>query len=117
MIQKYYNVARLHYVHVLFKLRHSFSFLHFTSFLNIIIIYLNPSPACSDHFYLPILIQVFLGGFLREFSQEVKDWARQIEYAAVGIYNRLSVDLLPTPAKFHYVFNLWDFFRCVQGET
>ena len=73
--------------------------------------------ACSHQFSLPILIQAFLRGFLREFSQEVKDCAHQIEYAVVGIYNRLSVDLLPTPAKFHYVFNLWDFFRCVQGET
>ncbi|XP_030273772.1 dynein heavy chain 6, axonemal isoform X2 [Sparus aurata] len=71
-----------------------------------------PTPSVQS---LQQIINVFLGGFLREFSQEVKDWARQIEYAAVGIYNRLSVDLLPTPAKFHYVFNLWDFFRCVQG--
>lgn len=37
--------------------------------------------------------------------------------AAVEIYNRLSVDLLPTPAKSHYVFNLRDLSKCVQGET
>lgn len=36
--------------------------------------------------------------------------------AAVEIYNRLSLDLLPTPAKSHYVFNLRDLSKCVQGE-
>ncbi|XP_036933614.1 dynein heavy chain 6, axonemal [Acanthopagrus latus] len=71
-----------------------------------------PTPSVQT---LQQIINAFLRGFLREFSQEVKDCAHQIEYAVVGIYNRLSVDLLPTPAKFHYVFNLWDFFRCVQG--
>uniref|UniRef100_A0A8D3C858 Dynein, axonemal, heavy chain 6 n=1 Tax=Scophthalmus maximus TaxID=52904 RepID=A0A8D3C858_SCOMX len=53
--------------------------------------------------------------YLSLFSQEVKDCAGQIVDAAVDIYNRLSVDLLPTPAKSHYVFNLRDLSKCVQG--
>ncbi|KAG7222944.1 hypothetical protein INR49_015971 [Caranx melampygus] len=64
------------------------------------------------------LKQIFtaiLNGFLSEFSQAVKDCAGQIVNAAVEIYNRLSVDLLPTPAKSHYVFNLRDLSKCVQG--
>lgn len=66
---------------------------------------------------LPTLLQAILSGFLSEFSQAVKDCAGQIVDAAVEIYDRLSVDLLPTPAKSHYVFNLRDLSKCVQGET
>ncbi|KAI3352270.1 hypothetical protein L3Q82_005249 [Scortum barcoo] len=60
-------------------------------------------------------IQAILNGFLSEFCQPVKDCASQIVDAAVEIYNRLSLDLLPTPAKSHYVFNLRDLSKCVQG--
>lgn len=35
--------------------------------------------------------------------------------AAVDIYQRIAEDLLPTPTKSHYVFNLRDLSKCVQG--
>ena len=35
---------------------------------------------------------------------------------SVEIYGRMSTDLLPTPAKSHYVFNLRDLSKCVQGQ-
>ncbi|XP_023141924.2 dynein axonemal heavy chain 6 isoform X2 [Amphiprion ocellaris] len=71
-------------------------------------------PTPSEH-SLKQIFKAILHGFLSEFSQAVKDCAEQIVDAAVGIYNRLSVDLLPTPAKSHYVFNLRDLSKCVQG--
>jgi len=46
----------------------------------------------------------------------VKQAADNIVDAAVEIYQRMSVDLLPTPAKSHYVFNLRDLSKCVQGK-
>jgi len=46
----------------------------------------------------------------------VKQTAESIVGAAVEIYNRMSAELLPTPAKSHYVFNLRDLSKCVQGE-
>nr|XP_046259789.1 dynein axonemal heavy chain 6 isoform X2 [Scatophagus argus] len=71
-------------------------------------------PTPSEH-SLKQIFRAILDGFLNEFSQAVKDCAGQIVDAAVEIYNRLSVDLLPTPAKSHYVFNLRDLSKCVQG--
>ncbi len=37
-------------------------------------------------------------------------------HISVEIYGRMSTDLLPTPAKSHYVFNLRDLSKCVQGQ-
>ncbi|XP_067440238.1 dynein axonemal heavy chain 6 [Thunnus thynnus] len=71
-------------------------------------------PTPSEH-SLKQIFKAILSGFLSEFSQAVKDCAGQIVDAAVEIYDRLSVDLLPTPAKSHYVFNLRDLSKCVQG--
>ncbi|XP_042075509.1 LOW QUALITY PROTEIN: dynein axonemal heavy chain 6 [Haplochromis burtoni] len=71
-----------------------------------------PTPSDTS---LKQIFKAILNGFLSEFSQAVKDCAGQIVDAAVEIYNRLSVDLLPTPAKSHYVFNLRDLSKCVQG--
>ncbi|XP_053711973.1 dynein axonemal heavy chain 6-like isoform X3 [Synchiropus splendidus] len=70
----------------------------------------TPSEQSLKHIFKAILI-----GFLNEFTDEVRNCGGQIVNAAVEIYNRLSVDLLPTPAKSHYVFNLRDLSKCVQG--
>lgn len=35
---------------------------------------------------------------------------------SVEIYGRMSTDLLPTPAKSHYIFNLRDLSKCIQGQ-
>lgn len=35
--------------------------------------------------------------------------------ATVEIYQRIADDLLPTPEKSHYVFNLRDLSKCIQG--
>lgn len=58
-----------------------------------------------------------MNGFLSDFPPAVKQTTSNIVEAAVEIYNRMSIDLLPTPAKSHYVFNLRDLSKCVQGSV
>ncbi|XP_072114311.1 dynein axonemal heavy chain 6 isoform X1 [Mobula birostris] len=71
-----------------------------------------PNP--SEH-SLKQIFQAILNGFLAEFTETVKRCSISIVEAAVEIYQRMSVDLLPTPAKSHYVFNLRDLSKCIQG--
>lgn len=54
-------------------------------------------------------------GFLDEFSNSVRELSDSMVSAAVDIYERIAEDLLPTPAKSHYVFNLRDLSKCIQG--
>ncbi|XP_053147968.1 dynein axonemal heavy chain 6 isoform X2 [Hemicordylus capensis] len=71
-------------------------------------------PTPSEH-SLKQIFQAILKGFLTDFTTAVKQSAKSIVDAAVEIYQRMSIDLLPTPAKSHYVFNLRDLSKCVQG--
>ncbi|KAK3507623.1 hypothetical protein QTP70_031174 [Hemibagrus guttatus] len=71
-------------------------------------------PTPSEH-SLKQIFKAILCGFLTDFPAAVKQAAGSIVDAAVEIYRRMSVDLLPTPAKSHYVFNLRDLSKCVQG--
>ncbi|GFO48624.1 dynein heavy chain 6, axonemal-like [Plakobranchus ocellatus] len=60
-------------------------------------------------------IQAIIGGFFLDFKRNVRTMAEPIVSASVDLYFRLSTDLLPTPAKSHYVFNLRDLSKVVQG--
>ncbi|XP_019622649.1 PREDICTED: dynein heavy chain 6, axonemal-like [Branchiostoma belcheri] len=71
-----------------------------------------PSP--SEH-SLKHIFKAILSGFLKDFPAPVKQSVESVVSAAVEIYERLSTDLLPTPAKSHYVFNLRDLSKCIQG--
>ncbi|XP_059155726.1 dynein axonemal heavy chain 6-like isoform X2 [Physella acuta] len=71
-----------------------------------------PSP--SEH-SLKHMFMAILNGFLMDFPHVVRQCAESIVTAAVELYFRMSSDLLPTPAKSHYVFNLRDLSKCVQG--
>ena len=54
-------------------------------------------------------------GFLEDFSKPVEELGDPMVNAAVEIYERIATDLLPTPTKSHYVFNLRDLSKCIQG--
>jgi dynein heavy chain len=71
-----------------------------------------PSPSEVS---LKVIFKAITKGFLAEFTEEVKTLAEPMVDAAVEIYGRMSKDLLPTPAKSHYIFNLRDLSKCIQG--
>jgi dynein heavy chain len=71
-------------------------------------------PTATD-FTLMHIFKSIMKGFLADFPQDLRDMAEPIVGASVEIYDRMSTDLLPTPAKSHYVFNLRDLSKCVQG--
>ncbi|GFS25719.1 dynein heavy chain 6, axonemal [Elysia marginata] len=69
-----------------------------------------PTETILKHMFTAIV-----GGFFLDFTRNVRSMAEPIVTAAVELYFRLSNDLLPTPAKSHYVFNLRDLSKVVQG--
>ncbi|XP_066905838.1 dynein axonemal heavy chain 6 isoform X4 [Halyomorpha halys] len=64
---------------------------------------------------LKIIFSSILKGFLADFSKSILEVADEMVNAAVVLYQKIAVDLLPTPAKSHYVFNLRDLSKCIQG--
>ncbi|ORY49032.1 hypothetical protein BCR33DRAFT_714104 [Rhizoclosmatium globosum] len=61
------------------------------------------------------IFSTILGSFLQKFPPEISSKTDAIVSASVHIYNTIRAELLPTPAKSHYTFNLRDLAKVVQG--
>ncbi len=59
--------------------------------------------------------EMFPTVYSRGFSSEFKPCIEQIVRGTMAVYKAAMENLLPTPAKSHYLFNLRDFGRVVQG--
>ena len=64
---------------------------------------------------LALIFESILGGFLAKFEPEVQKMCKGVVGATIDVYNKISLELLPTPSKFHYTFNLRDISKVFQG--
>jgi len=72
----------------------------------------DPSDAQLERIYGTIIGEL-QGGF----DQSVVSIGGTIVKASVSVYNALVRELLPTPAKSHYLFNTRDLAKVIQGVT
>ncbi|CAD7972922.1 unnamed protein product [Amoebophrya sp. A25] len=71
-------------------------------------------PSLSSSAMQTILSSI-LGGWLGTVKPALRKFAAPITKATVEAYFRITADLLPTPIKCHYTFNLRDPAKMIQG--
>lgn len=64
---------------------------------------------------LAVIFFSILEGHLTNFPPEVKALSKTTVDASIDVYERISSEMLPTPAKSHYTFNLRDLSKVFQG--
>ena len=69
----------------------------------------------SDKSLMRIFDTILSSFFVRGFGDEVQQLAQPIVAATIETYNTIREELLPTPSKSHYTFNLRDLAKVVQG--
>lgn len=70
----------------------------------------------ADKTTLTKIFGSILQGFLKAgFNENVQKMEDPIVTSTIEIYQRISEELRPTPAKFHYLFNLRDVSKVFQG--
>ena len=87
----------------------------------------NPiSPRTTRHFNyvslqemsdssIALVFNTILNNFLKPFPDEVQGVGEGVVESVIKTFNQVRIDLLPTPEKSHYAFNLRDIAKTVQG--
>ena len=71
-------------------------------------------PAPSE-MSLSKIFRSIVDGFLRPFSADIRPLGESIVNTSIEVYQRMCKELLPTPAKSHYTFNMRDLSKIIQG--
>ena len=74
---------------------------------------LNLTPFDADS--LSVIFGTIMDWFIKKFSPKVKALATSVVAATIDLYSTIEVEMLPTPAKSHYTFNLRDLSKVFQG--
>ncbi|KAG7199558.1 hypothetical protein KM043_014169 [Ampulex compressa] len=69
-----------------------------------------PSKETLDYIYISIL-----SGHLEVFDENVQAIAGNLVEITLELYQIITAELLPTPSKFHYIFNMRDLSRIMAG--
>ena len=64
---------------------------------------------------LEIIFQAILSSHVKKFDKSIVDLTKGAVGATIELYEKIAEDLLPTPARFHYTFNLRDISKVFQG--
>ena len=64
---------------------------------------------------LGVIFSSVLDGHLTVFPAEIKALVKTTVDSSIDIYEKISSEMLPTPAKSHYTFNLRDLSKVFQG--
>jgi dynein heavy chain len=72
-------------------------------------------PPAADASKALIFSSILKGFLVKGYLEDVKKMVGGIVQGTIDVYNRISAELLPTPARFHYLFNLRDISKVFQG--
>jgi hypothetical protein len=77
-------------------------------------IFALPDPAAKQLFHI---YSVRLGRFFNslDFTVDIRSSLYPLISACLVMYYRVSINILPTPSKVHYIFNLRDLGKLAQG--
>nr|XP_061803884.1 dynein axonemal heavy chain 10-like [Nerophis lumbriciformis] len=85
-----------------------------TRFVSLFSVFSIPFPEVES---LHLIYSSILKGHTKNFEDVVQKLCDKVTFATLELYNSLVKDLPPTPAKFHYIFNLRDLSRVYNGLT
>jgi dynein heavy chain, axonemal len=69
----------------------------------------------SDESVMRIFTTILGAFFRKSFSEPIQGVTEQVVGSTIELYNNIRSQLLPTPSKSHYTFNLRDLSKVVQG--